>query len=183
MIRLLKSIHLYGTYKGVCTFLINHVFTSMKPFSSNIKCAILRSVGHRIGKGTTIVSPVYIIGKVEIGDACWINRGFTVQGDGLVRIGDNCDIAPDVSFLTGGHQIGTSKRRAGTGEVYTITVGNGCWIGARSTLLGNIVVNDGSVVAACTCVNRDVPENVVVGGVPAKVIRRLDSEDFESSEK
>ena len=144
MIRLLKSIHLYGTYKGVCTFLINHVFTSMKPFSSNIKCAILRSVGHRIGKGTTIVSPVYIIGKVEIGDACWINRGFTVQGDGLVRIGDNCDIAPDVSFLTGGHQIGTSKRRAGTGEVYTITVGNGCWIGARSTLLGNIVVNDGS---------------------------------------
>lgn len=183
MIKFLKAIHLYGFYKRVCTFLINHVFVSMKPFSSNIKCSILRSVGHKIGKGTTIVSPVYIIGRVEIGDECWINRGFTVQGDGLVRIGSNCDIAPDVSFLTGGHQIGSSKRRAGAGEGYTINVGNGCWIGARSTLLGNITVNDGSVVAACACVNHNVPENTLVGGVPAKIIRRLDNEDTKSSKE
>lgn len=177
MIKMLKTLHLFGTYKRICAFLINHVFVSMKPFSSNIKCSILRSVGHKIGKGTTIVSPVYIIGNVEIGDACWINRGFTVQGNGFVRIGDNCDIAPDVSFLTGGHKIGSAERRAGIGEVYTIYVGNGCWIGSRATILGDTTIGDSSVIASCACVVCDIPSNVLVGGVPAKIIRGLENED------
>ena len=60
---------------------------------------------------------------------------------------------------------------------------NGCWIGARATLLGNIVLKDSSVVAACALVNHDVPQNAVVGGVPAKIIRRLDNEDAKSSEE
>lgn len=152
MSRLLQRLYLLGTYKQICNFLINHIFISMRPFSSNIKCALLRSTGQKIGKGTTIVSPVNIIANVEIGDACWINRGFTVHGNGLIRIGNNCDIAPDVHFLTGGHLIGTTNRRVGEGEIYTINVGDGCWIGSRSTILGNTNIGESSVIAACACV-------------------------------
>ncbi len=150
---------------------------SVRSLGEIINVVYYRSVGHRVGIGTTIVSPVYIIGNVDIGDYCWINRGFTIHGNGLVKIGNNCDIAPEVSFLTGGHKIGAAERRAGDGEVYTITVGNGCWIGSRATILGDTAIGDSSVVACCACIIRDVPSNVLVGGVPARIIRRLEDED------
>ena len=180
---ILKKLHLFGLHKKICFFLINHIFVGTKEFACSAKRGLMKAVGNSVGIGTTIVGPIKVFGTVSIGRDCWINRGFTVHGNGHVDIGNNCDIAPDVSFLTGGHEIGKAERRAGTGEVYTINVGNGCWIGARSTILGNIVINDGSVVAACSCVNRDVPENVLVGGVPAKIIRRLDDENTRSFEE
>lgn len=178
MIKIIKKLHLFGFHKRMCLFLINHIFVGIKPFSNKVKCALLRSMGNTVGSKTTIVSPVYIIGRVEIGDACWINRGFTVHGNSLVRIGNNCDIAPDVLFLTGGHKIGDAERRAGQGENYNINVGSGCWIGSRATILGNTSIGKSSVVAACACVIRDVPDNSLVGGVPAKMIRRLENENL-----
>lgn len=182
MIKVLKKLHLFGSYKRFCTFLINHVFVGMGAPSSRIKCALLRSAGHRIGTGTTIVSPVYFIGQADIGNNCWINRGFTIHRNGTVRIGNNWDIGPDVSFLTGGHIIGGRERRAGEGEIYHIQVQDGCWIGSRATILGNTTIGASSVVASCACVVRDVPDNTLVGGVPAKTIRRLSDETPEPVE-
>ena len=184
MIKIIKKLHLYGLYKKLCFFLINHVFVGTKPLPCAAKRSLMNAVGNAVGSGTTIVGPIAVFGTISIGNNCWINRGFVVHGNGHVSIGDNCDIAPEVAFLTGGHVIGNHLRRAGCGETYHITVGNGCWIGARSTLLGNITLEDGSVVAACACVNGNVSKNTVVGGVPARIIRRLDDEeDTESSEK
>ena len=166
-----------AAYKRICFFLINRVFISRRRFSNKVKCALLRSLGHQIGTGTTIISPIYIAGTVHIGNDCWINREFTVEGNGLVVIGDRCDIAPQVSFLTGGHKIGTPQRRAGEGETYTIRVGSGSWVGSRATILGTTTIGESSVVAACACVREDVPSDTLVGGVPARVIRKLEGED------
>ena len=171
---ILKKIHLFGIYKRTAMFLVNRVFVGRKSFSCKVKRFLLRSIGHSIGKGTTIISPVFITGTCSIGEKCWINRGFSVYGNGRVIIGNNCDIAPDVVFLTGGHRIGDSCRRAGDGESYTTVVENGCWIGARSTLFGNVIVHEGSIVAACSFVNKDGPYNSMVGGIPAKHIKNLD---------
>ena len=93
-----------------------------------------------------------------------------------MTIGDNCDIAPDVTFLTGGHQMGDHSRRAGKGESYHITVGSGVWIGGRVTLLLNTSIGDGSMIAACACVPKDVPADTLVAGAPAKVVKEF--EDF-----
>lgn len=75
---------------------------------------------------------------------------------------------------TGSHEIGTSHRRAGEGRNCTQKVGNGVWIGVGSTLVGDLVIGDGSIVAACACVVKDVPADTLVGSVPARTIRRLD---------
>ena len=64
--------------------------------------------------------------------------------------------------------------RAGEGEIYHQVIGNGTWIGGRSTICNNSSVGNGCVVAACACVVQDVPDNTLVGGVPAKVIRSLE---------
>ncbi|MDZ7891010.1 MAG: DapH/DapD/GlmU-related protein [Rhodoferax sp.] len=69
--------------------------------------------------------------------------------------------------------MGTSERRAGNGTAKSITIGNGCWIGAKSIILGGVSVGPGSVVAAGSIVTRDVPANVLVAGVPAKIKKSL----------
>jgi len=134
---------------------------------------LLNAIGHEIAGGTKVVGPVYCTGKLIVGKDCWIGRNLVVDGNGTVTIGDNCDIAPEVAFQTGGHVIGTGERRAGEGVVNHIVVGNGTWIGARTTILNNITVGRSCVIASCACVNKNVADNSLVGGVPARVIREL----------
>ena len=116
---------------------------------------------------------------MTVGDNCWIGKNFKLNGNGSVIIGDNCDIRPEVTFQTGSHEIGPVERRAGKGLIFNQSVGSGTWIGGRSTILGNTTIGTGCVVAGCACVMKDVPDNILVGGVPAKEIRELNHESFE----
>lgn len=168
-----KLLHLKGLRYKVNTFLVNKVYAGTKPRYFEKKRRLLNKIGYEIGEGTKIVGPVYCTGKLKIGKNCWIGKNLTVDGDGCVTIGDNCDIAPEVSFQTGGHLIGDSSRRAGEGIINDITVGNGCWIGARATVVNNIKIGNSCVVASCACVTKDIEDNLLVGGVPAKVIKEL----------
>ncbi len=161
--------------RHVVMCLVNRILAGTHCFRA--KRRLLRSVGYEIGQNTRIVGPLHCTGTLRIGSDCWIGENLTVHGNGTIRIGDRCDIAPDVTFLTGGHAVGDSRRRAGEGQNYRITVGDGSWICARATVLGNTAVGRGSVVAACACVTRDVPENTLVAGVPARTVRVLDSGD------
>lgn len=164
-----------GTIKRAWAgFCINRLLVGTRCFDA--KRRLLNWIGHEIGEGTKIVGPVFCTGKLKVGSNCWLGRNFTVHGNGLVEIGDNCDIAPDVMFLTGGHEIGDQTRRAGKGETYSISVGNGTWIGARATISGETKIGSGCVVAACACVVSDIGDNTLVGGVPAKTIRELSDE-------
>ncbi len=155
-------------------WLVNHVYAGTHHFERKRK--LLNSIGYEIGEGTKVVGPITNTGTLVVGKNCWIGTNLTIHGNGKVIIGDNCDIAPDVTFLTGGHKIGSKLRRAGEGETYFIEVHNGTWIGARSTIFGNTIIGTGSVIAAGAVVNRNVENNSLVGGVPAKTIRRLDDE-------
>ncbi len=58
-----------------------------------------------------------------------------------------------------------------------MTVGSGCWLGVRSTLLGGAAVADGCVVAACALVKGATERNTMLGGVPARLLRRLPDEE------
>jgi len=153
-------------------FIVNYIFQGTYFFDAKRK--LLISIGYSIGNNTKIVGPLWNTGKLSIGENCWIGKNLVVHGNGTVCIGDNCDIAPEVVFLTGGHQVGTANRRAGVGERYHISVGNGTWIGARSTILGNTSIGHGCVITACACVTKSISDDVMVGGVPAKVIRELE---------
>ena len=158
--------------KRIGFFLINHVYCGTRHFEKKRK--ILNKMGFSIGEGTKVVGPIECTASLTIGKNCWIGKNFYCNGKGSVEIGDNCDIAPEVTFQTGGHEIGPSEHRAGKGLKFTQIVGDGTWIGGRSTILGNTRIGSGVVVAGCACVVRDVPSNVLAGGVPAKIIRVLD---------
>lgn len=152
-------------------FRVNHLLSGTRAFER--KRRLLNSIGHEIGEGTRIVGPLFCTGQLHVGKDCWLGADLTVHGNGSVFIGDNCDLAPGVMFVTGSHAIGGAERRAGAGNNRDIHVGSGCWLGARTTLLGGVTLGSGSVVAACGCVAADIPDNTLVGGVPAKTIREL----------
>lgn len=159
------------------TFLVNHIFVGTRPCFFEIKRKLLNSLGHSIGEGTRIVGPIECYSNLTIGANCWIGKNLKVNGNGIIEIGNNCDLGPEVTFQTGGHAIGGYERRAGQGEAYHQVVGDGTWIGGRCTICNNVRIGNGCVIAGCACVVKDVPDNTLVGGVPAKVIRSLKDED------
>ena len=178
-----RLLHLHGIHVRFNWFLVNKVYSGTKSKHFEKKRRLLNAIGHDIGEGTKIVGPIQCYEKLTIGKNCWIGKNLIVNGNGSVVIGDNCDIAPEVTFLTGGHEIGDCERRAGKDVCYHIVVGNGVWVGARSTILGNIKIEDGALIAACACVNKDVRANTLVGGVPARVIRELENGEAKTNIK
>ena len=156
-------------------FLVNKIFVGTKYFEK--KRRLLNSIGYEIGEGTKVVGPIFCTGKLKVGNNCWIGKNFFVNGNGRVVIGDNCDIAPEVIFETGGHEIGPSERRAGKGKNFYQVVGNGTWIGGRVTILNDTKIGNSCVLAAGCCVVKDVEDNMLVGGVPARVIRSLEGNE------
>lgn len=118
---------------------------------------------------------IYGRGELVIGATTWLSPRviFYTHPDAPISLGDCCDVGPGVEFITGSHTIGGSTRRAGEGCARPIVVGNGCWIGARSIILGGVSIGSGSIVAAGSVVTRDVPENVLVAGVPAQIKKSL----------
>ena len=176
--------HLRGLWHHIVLFLVNKVYVGTSPRKFEKKRRLLNSLSNfKIGEQTRVVGPIECTGTLEVGKNCWIGKNLKVNGNGRVIIGDCCDIAPEVTFQTGGHEIGDAGRRAGKGVVCSQKVGNGVWIGGRSTIIGNTTIGDSSVIAGCACVVHDVEANVLVGGVPAKIIRRLDNDTAKRAEE
>ena len=173
----LKNLHLWGTYKRWVLYRVNVRLAGTKQKNFEKKRKLLNRLDNfEIGEGTKIVGPVEALGHLKVGSNCWIGKNLLVNGNGTVTIGDNCDIGPEVTFQTGGHQIGDPTRRAGEGVVCHQSVGNGTWIGGRSTILNNTAIGEGCVIAGCACVTKNVPANTVAGGVPARKLRDLNDE-------
>lgn len=143
-----------------------------------IKRWLCKQANIDVGKNTAICggTKFYGNGKIQFGENCWIgiNSKFYTSADSSLIIGDAVDIAPEVVFHHGSHEIGDKNRRAGPGYSKDIFVGSGSWIGVRSVLLAGAYIPTGCIVAAGTLVNTRIEScNVLVAGVPAKVKRTL----------
>lgn len=141
-----------------------------------IKRLLLNSCkGISVGAGSKIVGPIWFgsVSQISIGKNCFINRQFSIEGNGILIMEDNIDIGPNVRFLTGGHIIGKAEHRAGEGISYAIKIQSGVWIGASTTILGNIIVEQGCVIGASTLINKSFPANVLIVGHPGKIKKNL----------
>jgi len=174
MNKLVKLLHLKGLQRRFTLYRVNHFLAGTKDGKFEKKRRLLnRLEGFEIGEGTRIVGPLETYGTLKTGKNCWIGKNLKINGNGVVVIGDNCDIAPEVTFQTGGHEIGSADHRAGKVLTFTQTIGSGTWIGGRTTIINNVRIGTGCVVAGCSCVVKDVPDNSLVAGVPAKRVRSL----------
>ena len=91
-----------------------------------------------------------------------------------VRFGDNVMLGPRVSLFSAGHPLDADIRNTGLEYGKPITVGSNVWIGGCVTVNGGVTIGDNAVVAAGAVVAKDVEANTIVGGVPARLLRRID---------
>lgn len=128
-----------------------------------------------IGDNTKILRDAEWIGPIKVGNGCYFNKGSYIRAE--VTIGDNVLVGPFVKMVTDSHEIGPSTKRGGAYFRTPIVIEDGVWIGASVTIVGKVSVGAGAVIAAGSLVNKDVPPNALVGGVPARVLKTLDIND------
>lgn len=85
-------------------------------------------------------------------------------------------IGPNTLITTVNHPMSPKKRRRHLGQAKPVTIGNDVWIGGGCTILPGVVIGNNVVVAAGAVVTKDVPDNCLVGGVPAKFIREIEDD-------
>ena len=136
--------------------------------------------GFRIGKGAVIFGPLFITGAGPVSRRLTIGRGAIINAPTYfnlgaeVRLGDGVGIGPFSSFITDSHKMGDSTFRAGDSYAAPISVGDGAWIGTGVTILPGVTIGKGAVVAAGAVVAKDGGDNMLVAGIPAKPIKKLD---------
>ena len=131
-------------------------------------------IGKPVGEGFGLFPPFYTdFGKnITVGDNVFINSDCKFQDQGGIFIDDGALIGHGVVLATLNHDLDPEKRQ----QLHpaSIHIGKCVWIGANATITQGVTIGDNAVVAAGAVVNKDVPANTVVGGVPAKVIKTID---------
>lgn len=114
-------------------------------------------------------------GKINIGKRFGINRYSRIVAHEKITIGDAVTIGQMVSILDHDHRyIKKDKKLVLDGyNTAPITIGNNIWIGDKCTILKGVTIGDNVVVGANTLVHKDVPPNVVIGGVPFKILKEI----------
>ena len=95
---------------------------------------------------------------------------------GGIYIDHDTNISSHTTFITGSHDIDDPKFKASFKPIH---IGHHCWIGTGATVLQDVTIGDGAIVAAGAVVTKDIPPYEVWGGVPAKFIRKRGCTDFD----
>ncbi len=112
--------------------------------------------------------------NIHLGENFYANFDLVILDVCEVRIGDNCLIGPRVSLVTATHPLDLETRSSGLELGSPITLGNDVWIGAHAVINPGVTLGNNVVVAAGAVVTKSFGDDVVIGGVPAKVIKSLE---------
>ncbi|UCZ53456.1 acetyltransferase [Bacillus shivajii] len=112
--------------------------------------------------------------NIHVGENFYANFDCVFLDVCEIRIGDNCAIAPGVHIYTATHPLNAKERIAGPEYGVPVTIGDNVWIGGRAVINPGVNIGNNVVVASGAVVTKDVPDNIVVGGNPAKVMKELD---------
>jgi maltose O-acetyltransferase len=170
---------------------LSMVFLAPVPIyvASRLRTHVLRMAGFNIGSGTLIFgSPVLTgMGKIQdhlkIGKDCLVSWGCYLDLQGSIVIGDRVGFSPQITVLTSSHSIGHPHNRVGELNAPPVTIEDGVWLGARCIIMPGVTIHKGAVIAAGAVVTKDVPENAIVGGVPARIIRIISEEEQDQAVK
>lgn len=129
--------------------------------------------GRSVDKSVTVFPPFYSdFGKnITLGKRVFINSGCKFQDQGGITIGDDCLIGHNVVLATLNHDLSPSHRS--DMHPSPINIGRNVWIGANVTVLPGVTIGENAVVGAASVVTKDVPDNAIAVGSPARVIRSL----------
>lgn len=142
----------------------------------------IRALFGKVGKNPNVLTGFHCDNglNIEVGDEFLANYNVTILDIAKVVMGDNVWIGPGVLIATVNHPLNPAGRRQHLGIAKPITIGNDVWIGGNATILPGVHIGNNVIVAAGAVVTKDVPDNTLVGGVPAKEIRKLENDVGEA---
>ena len=154
-------------------------YNNLPPEQWDQRDRLIREILGKAGKQIHLKAPFYCdYGyNIEIGDNFFSNYNFTVLDVAKVRIGDNVQIATNVSIYTAGHPIHPDSRNTGYEYGIDVTIGDSVWIGGNVCIMPGVTIGKNSVIGAGSVVTRDIPKNVVAAGNPCRVIHEITEED------
>ena len=131
-------------------------------------------IGTPLDSSTTIFAPFYTnFGRFTlIGKNVFINHACSFLDMGGITLEDDVLLGPKVNLITENHPVNPADRRALISK--PILIKRNAWIGAAATILPGVTIGENAIVAAGAVVSRDVAANTIVGGVPAKFIKKID---------
>ena len=135
------------------------------------RCFLLCFFGARIGKCVRVQggAKVWQPWRLTIGDNSWVDGGVSLYCVDYIRIGANAVISDGAFICTATHDISSETFELKTSPV---TIGDSAWICAKATVLPGVTVGEGAIVAAGSVVSKDVESWTVIGGNPAKFIKK-----------
>ena len=156
-----------------------HAFNLLPPDEEEQAEELMRKLLGRAGRDAWINAPFHCdYGyNIEVGDHFFANYGLTVLDVAKVTIGDNVQIAPNVSIYTAGHPIHPDSRNSGYEYGIPVVIGDNVWIGGNVVILPGVTIGSNSVIGAGSVVAKDVPEWVIAVGNPCRVVRAITEED------
>ncbi len=114
--------------------------------------------------------------NIFVGENFYANFDCLILDTCPVEIGDNCMLAPGVHIYTATHPLTPDERNSGLEYGKPVKIGHNVWLGGRSVINPGVTIGDNVVVASGAVVTKDVPDNVVVGGNPARIIKSIDEQ-------
>lgn len=114
--------------------------------------------------------------NIHVGENFLTNYNVTILDIAPVNIGDYVMVGPNTLISTVNHPISPIGRRKHLGIAKPVNIGNDVWIGGNVTILPGVTIGNNVIVAAGAVVTKDVPDNCIVGGVPAKVIKEIEND-------
>jgi maltose O-acetyltransferase len=117
--------------------------------------------------------------NIHVGENFYANFDCVILDVAPVRIGRNCLLAPQVGIYTAFHPLDPVARSSGKELAAPITLGDDCWIGGHATINPGVTLGNNVVVASGAVVTKSFGDNVLLAGVPARVVRRLDGSSAE----
>ena len=114
---------------------------------------------------------------IEVGKNFFANYNCTIIDVAKVKIGDNCQMAPNVAIYTAGHPVHPVSRNSAYEYGIEVTIGDNVWIGGNTVILPGVHIGSNTVIGAGSVVTKDIPDWVVAAGNPCKVIRQITEED------
>ncbi|WP_306212549.1 sugar O-acetyltransferase [Actinoplanes sp. RD1] len=156
-----------------------HDYNATRPREAAERERLLRELLGGVGERVWIEPPLRVAygTNLFLGDDVYVNFGLTVVDDVEVRIGDRVMLAPNVTITATGHPVHPELRSDGTQFSAPVVIEDDVWIGAGAILLPGVTIGRGSVVGAGAVVTGNVPPDVVVAGVPARVRRPITDAD------
>ncbi|CUA79406.1 sugar O-acetyltransferase [Anoxybacillus suryakundensis] len=111
--------------------------------------------------------------NIHVGENFFANFNCVFLDVCEIRIGDNCLIGPGVHIYTATHPIDPTERASGLEYGKPVIIGDHVWIGGGAIINPGVNIGNNVVIASGAVVTKDVPNNVVVAGNPAKIIKQL----------